>query len=160
MTLAELNALSGADAQDELLKCCGSRRWVKAMSALRPFATTEDLFSSADYLAGELTPEDWLEAFAAHPRIGERTSSGWSQEEQATALNADAEVQQKLARANEDYEDKFGFIFIVFATGKTPEEILTLLQQRIENDHMTEINNAAREQRKITRNRLEKLLAQ
>ncbi len=158
MTLAELNALPNTEAQRELLKCCGSQRWVKAMSAQRPFATTDDLFNAADAVARELTAEDWLEAFAAHPRIGERSPSPWSQQEQASALDADAGVQQELARGNQEYEERFGFIFIVFATGKTPDEILELMEQRLKNDRTAEIHNAAKEQRRITRDRLKKLL--
>ena len=158
MTLGELNHLSPGDAQQAFLQCCGSRRWVKLMTARRPFATTDDLLRAADEVAGELRQEDWLEAFAAHPRIGERSASAWSQQEQAAALNASESVQDKLARGNREYEAKFGFIFIVFATGKTPAEILTLFEQRMKNDRITEIANAANEQRHITRNRLQKLL--
>jgi OHCU decarboxylase len=158
MTLTELNALPPADAQTALLKCCGSKRWVKRMVAGRPFATADDLLQAADDAARELTDEDWLEAFAAHPRIGERSQSAWSQQEQAAALTAEADVQERLARGNRAYEDKFGFIFIVFASGKSPDEILQLLERRMKNDRAAEIRNAAGEQRKITRNRLQKLL--
>ena len=158
MKLAELNHLPPRQAQAELLKCCGSRRWVKLMMAQRPYATTDDLLTAADEVAAELVPEDWLEAFAAHPRIGERSESAWSQQEQAAALNAEPNVQERLARGNREYEAKFGFIFIVFASGKTPDEILSILERRMNNDLSTEIRNAAKEQRKITRNRLQKLL--
>lgn len=158
MTLAEFNDLRPADAQKSLLQCCGSKRWVKLMAAQRPFATVDDLLAAAEEVAGELRPEDWLEAFAAHPRIGERSTSAWSQQEQAAALAAGQEVQQELARRNREYEARFGFIFIVFASGKRPDQILELLEQRMQNDRDTEIDNAANEQRKITRNRLQKLL--
>ena len=93
------------------------------------------------------------------PRIGERSTSHWSQSEQAAALNAAEEVQQQLAQANRAYEDRFGFIFIVFASSKTPEQMLALLQERMRNTRAQEIENAAGEQRKITRARLEKLLS-
>ena len=158
MKLAELNDLPPADAQRVLRQCCGSRRWVTGMLMRRPFATTDDLLAAADRVAQELGPEDWLEAFAAHPRIGERSESEWSQQEQAAALDAGASVQEKLARGNREYEQKFGFIFIVFASGKQPGEILDLLEQRMKNGRTMEITNAADEQRKITRNRLQKLL--
>jgi OHCU decarboxylase len=158
MTLAELNDLPPTDAQKVLLQCCGSKRWVRLMTARRPFATTEDLFAAADDVARELRPEDWLEAFAAHPRIGERSKSAWSQQEQAAALEAEAGVQEKLARGNREYEKKFGFIFIVSASGKRPDQILELLEQRMKNERTVEITNAANEQRQITRNRLQKLL--
>lgn len=158
MTLASLNDLSSDEAEQELLKCCGSRKWAQAMVARRPFTALPDVLTIADEIGRELANEDWLEAFAAHPRIGERTLSAWSQTEQESALSAPAEIQQKLAQRNQEYEDKFGFIFIVFATGKSSEEILGLLDTRIENDQETEILNAAAEQQQITRNRLLKLL--
>jgi 2-oxo-4-hydroxy-4-carboxy-5-ureidoimidazoline decarboxylase len=158
MTLPELNDLPPAEAQQTFLRCCGSRRWVKLMTARRPFATAADLLAAADEVARELAPEDWLEAFAAHPRIGERSASAWSQQEQAAALDAEASVQERLARGNREYEAKFGFIFIVFASGKTPEQILSLLEHRMEHDRDMEIRTAAREQQQITRNRLQKLL--
>jgi OHCU decarboxylase len=158
MTLGELNQLPPGDAQQALLQCCGSRRWVKLMTAGRPFATIDDLFNAAEGAARELTEQDWLEAFAAHPRIGERSAAVWSQQEQAAALNASESIQDRLARGNREYEAKFGFIFIVFATGKTPPEILAILERRMKNDRAAEIANAANEQRHITRNRLQKLL--
>ena len=158
MTLGELNDLRPADAQQLLSQCCGSRRWVKLMTARRPFATIEDLLQAADETAHELTEADWLEAFAAHPRIGERSASPWSQQEQAAALDAAQSVQEQLARGNRAYEEKYGFIFIVFASGKTPGEILSILEQRMKNDRTVEIMIAAGEQRQITRNRLQKLL--
>ena len=158
MKLAELNDLPAAAAQQALLQCCGSRRWVQLMVAGRPYATTEELLEAAEAAADELTQSDWLEAFAAHPRIGERSTSAWSQQEQAAALDAAATVQERLARGNREYEAKFGFIFIVFASGKTPDEILAQLEHRVMHDRHTEILNAANEQRLITRNRLQKLL--
>ena len=158
MTLGELNHLPPSDAQEAFLQCCGSRRWAQMMTARRPYATTDDLFKAADEAARELTQADWLEAFAAHPRIGERSASAWSQAEQAAALDAEQSVQARLASGNRNYEDRYGFIFIVFATGKTPAEILAILEQRMKNDRITEITNAAHEQRQITRNRLQKLL--
>jgi OHCU decarboxylase len=158
VTLNELNELSADDAEREFLKCCGSPRWARFMTQRRPFDSLPDVLTAADEISRDLSDADWLEAFAAHPRIGERSMSAWSQDEQEAALNAGADTQQKLAQRNLEYEDKFGFIFIVFATGKTPEEILALIDVRIENDHETEIDNAAAEQQQITRNRLLKLL--
>jgi 2-oxo-4-hydroxy-4-carboxy-5-ureidoimidazoline decarboxylase len=158
MTLAELNALPAPQAQAALRQCCGSQAWVQRMIALRPFATTDDVLRAAQETAAALTAADWLEAFAAHPRIGERSASAWSQAEQAAALNAEQSVQAQLAQANAAYEQKFGFIFIVFASGKTPEQILRILRARMPNDRETEIRKAAAEQQQITRNRLHKLL--
>ena len=158
MTLAELNDLPAPAAQKALLQCCGSRRWVQYMVAGRPYATVEELLAGADAAADQLTESDWLEAFAVHPRIGERSTSAWSQQEQAAALHAPATVQDRLAQGNREYEAKYGFIFIVFASGKTPDEILSLLEHRVTHDRQTEILNAANEQRLITRSRLQKLL--
>ena len=158
MTLAELNALPAPAAQTALLQCCGSRRWVQRMMALRPFASAVDLLAAAEQAGRQLTDADWLEAFAAHPRIGENSTSAWSQVEQAAALRAAQDVRARLAAANAEYEQKFGFICIVFASGKTPEQILERLQARMRNSEEAEIREAAAEQQKITRARLKKLL--
>jgi OHCU decarboxylase len=158
VTLEEFNALPADEARAALLSCCGSRRWVQAVEQARPFATLAALLSEVDDVEQGLAADDWLEAFAAHPRIGERSASPWSQSEQAAALNAASAVQQQLAQANRTYEDKFGFIFIVFASGKSPEQMLGLLHDRMDNTREQEIENAAAEQRKITRTRLEKML--
>jgi OHCU decarboxylase len=158
VTLAQLNELAPAQAQAALRQCCGSRKWVQRMTALRPFATTDDVLRAADRAAMDLTTADWLEAFAAHPRIGERSASAWSQAEQAAALQAAQSVQDRLALGNAQYEDRFGFIFIVFASGKTPEQMLEIMHRRMDNDRETEIRNAAQEQQKITRARLNRLL--
>ena len=157
MTLDEFNQLPADEARATLLSCCGSRRWVQQVEQARPFASPDDLQRAVTTIEDELAADDWLEAFAAHPRIGERSTSHWSQSEQAAALNAAEDVQQQLAQANRAYEDRFGFIFIVFASGKTPEQMLALLQERMRNTRAQEIENAAGEQRKITRARLEKL---
>ena len=114
--------------------------------------------AAADDVALDLRPRDWQEAFAAHPRIGERSTSAWSQAEQPAALDAGEEVQQKLDRLNREYEAKFGFIFIVFASGKSPEEVLQLMETRMNNERDIEIANAAAEQQQITRARILKLL--
>jgi OHCU decarboxylase len=158
MTLHDLNDLDTEAAHSALLQCCGSQKWARRVSGLRPFATIDEVLRAAEDVGDELNEQDWLEAFAAHPRIGEKSASAWAQAEQAAALNADQSVQQALAAANAEYEKRFGFIFIVFATGKTPQEILGLLQLRLLNDRSTEIRNAATEQRHITRTRLRKLM--
>ena len=158
MTLDELNRASVEDAQRAFLKCCGSTRWAKRMVQQRPFDSFEALLGAADFADALLEDEDWLEAFAAHPRIGERSSSAWSQNEQAAALNSEEAVKQRLSALNGEYEKKFGFIFIVFASGKQPAEIVKLMEARMNNDRATEIRNAAEEQKKISRARLHKLL--
>jgi OHCU decarboxylase len=158
VTLDELNHAPRELAMRELLRCCGATRWAERMIAMRPFADRDALLQAAEDAADELMDDDWLAAFGAHPRIGEKSESAWSQREQAAALNAEAAAKQKLARANAEYEQKFGFIFIVFASGKTPGEILKLLEARMRNDRSTEIANAAAEQRRITRSRIINLL--
>jgi OHCU decarboxylase len=129
------------------------------MSEERPFRDTEQLLEMADRVWWSLTPADWREAFAAHPRIGETSGSRWSQQEQSGAASAQAAVLAELAEANREYERRFGHIFIVCATGKTAEEMLGLLRARLSNDPETELKVAAEEQRKITRLRLQKWLA-
>lgn len=158
MTLDELNALAPPDAQYMLLQCCGSHEWSARMVEQRPFAGVRALLEAADRTWLALGEPDWLEAFRTHPRIGERSGSAWSQGEQAGALSAADETKHALAAGNAEYEKRFGFIFIVFASGKTPDEILELLRQRLRNDRETELHNAAAEQMKITRLRLGRLL--
>ena len=143
-----LNALH--DPGPELLRCCGSRRWAERMAGARPFASFAALCEAADRV--ELSREDWLEAFGAHPRIGERRE-GWTEKEQAGVAPSAA-----LADANRAYEAKFGHVFLICATGKSGEEILARLQERMRNAPDAELRVAAEEQRKITRLRLEKLM--
>ena len=138
------------------------------MTATRPFANVGDLLTKADSIWSSLSPEDWLEAFRAHPRIGEKKAAAaqseeaqrWSAQEQSGIRNAAADTTAALAAGNRDYEQRFGFIFIVCATGKSSEEMLAILQVRLQNDAETETSAAAAEQRKIMRLRLEKLLQQ
>jgi OHCU decarboxylase len=166
--LARLNALSDAEAEGELLKCCGSRNWARQFAARRPFGNVEELMTTAEQIWWSLCEQDWLEAFSAHPQIGERTAErpqdaraqAWSEQEQAGARAIDEATQEELAEANRAYAHKFGHIFIVCATGKTAAEVLSLLRARLPNDSRIELRNAADEQRKITRLRLGKLLTQ
>ncbi|HVT46041.1 MAG TPA: allantoicase [Thermoanaerobaculia bacterium] len=146
-------------AAAELLRCCGSSRWVDAMLRARPFGSWDTFSAVADERWWELGRADWLEAFAAHPRIGERkTTSSWSQEEQASALDATQKALADLERANREYETRFGHIFIVCAAGKGAEEMLALVKERLRNDSESELRIAAEEQRKITQLRLQKLV--
>ena len=169
--LARLNALPAGEAESALLACCGSREWARRLAAERPFADVAALYTAADRVWGALGRADWLEAFRAHPRIGERSaadpaaagakaaaSRGWSQAEQAGTRAAGDTTRAALAEANRDYEARFGHIFIVCATGKSAEEMRALARQRLQNDPATELGIAAEEQRKITRLRLEKLV--
>ncbi|MGQ0714262.1 MAG: 2-oxo-4-hydroxy-4-carboxy-5-ureidoimidazoline decarboxylase [Gemmatimonadaceae bacterium] len=165
LALAQLNALSRADAERELLACCGSRAWVREVAAARPFADMDSLLGSADDIWWRLSPEDWLEAFSKHPRIGDRASSArpavertWSEGEQSGARGAAPAVLADLATANADYESRFGHVFLICATGKSADAILDQVRERLHNDPERELLVAAEEQRRITHLRLRKLL--
>jgi OHCU decarboxylase len=159
MTLAELNHLPEAAARTELLRCCGSHRWAALMAAERPFGTTDVLAAAAQRVWWSLAAADWLEAFAAHPRIGERSTSAWSAEEQEKAGGASDAVVARLAAGNRAYETRFGYTFLVNASGKSAEQILEILDRRLRNEPGDELQIAADEQRKITALRLRKLMS-
>jgi 2-oxo-4-hydroxy-4-carboxy-5-ureidoimidazoline decarboxylase len=165
--LSRLNALAAPEAREALRWCCGASRWVDAMAARRPFPDAHALFAAADEVWAGLGPADWSEAFSHHPRIGDKgalrerfaATRHWAAGEQSGVSAASEEVLDALARGNRDYEARFGHIFIVCATGKGADEMLGLLRQRLGNDPEAEARIAAAEQAKITRIRLEKLLA-
>jgi OHCU decarboxylase len=159
--LDRFNQLSDEEAAAQLLAVCHSRRWAKEMAAGRPYADLAALQRAADEVWLGLGPEDWLEAFAAHPRIGEAggASADWSRQEQAGVGGA-SDVQERLARGNADYEARFGHVFLISAAGRDAPEILAALTERLGNDPATELRVAAEEHRRITRLRLERLMAQ
>jgi len=162
-----LNRMSEKAAHKAFLDCCGSRKWAARMAANRPFGTSAELFVLADRIWPELAEEDWLEAFRHHPPIGGKRpaakqlskASRWSAKEQSTAQKAAPETLAELAAENRAYSQNFGYVFLICASGKTSEDILEALRKRMPNDPATELQIAAEEQRKITRLRLEKLLA-
>jgi 2-oxo-4-hydroxy-4-carboxy-5-ureidoimidazoline decarboxylase len=157
-----LDAEPAAAARARLAACCGSRRWIERMLARRPFRGHEALLDAAREEWWALGPEDWREAFAHHPRIGDRqtlrtrfaATGHLSEREQAGVDAASQEVLEALAAANRAYEARFGYIFIVCAAGKSAEHMLGLLQERLRNDPALEIRIAAGEQAKITALRL------
>jgi OHCU decarboxylase len=165
MTLEEFNALPPAKAEAMLLDCFGCARWAAGVSAQRPFEDMKALSEAADSHWRNLGRDDWLEAFSHHPQIGEKAASGseshrrWSEGEQTGARVATEDVKARLARGNRSYYDRFGHIFMVCATGKSAEEMLALLEQRLQNDPAQELPIAAEQQRQISRLRLEKLFA-
>ena len=168
MTLEELNHLPKPALAEALQKCCGSAAWVENMLASFPVSDAETLMDEANTAWNKLAEADWREAFSHHPKIGGdvealrakfASTSTWAEGEQASVKQASQETLEALAAGNEDYERRFGYIFIVCATGKTADEMLVLLHARLPNQPENEIRIAAGEQNKITRLRLEKLLA-
>lgn len=154
-----LNSLFGQAAVRFFHTACASGVWVDEMIARRPYVTVEAVLDEAQAVFGTLTESDWLEAFGGHPRIGERGDET-SNSEQAGASTASRETIRELIEVNRRYEDKFGFTYIVYATGKTADAMLGLARDRLGNDRSQEIANAAAEQRKITANRLRRMLCQ
>ncbi len=165
MTLAELNALPADAAREVFARCCGAREWVERMVARRPYASIGCLLSIAHEHWNALGSDAWREAFAHHPRIGDLESlrrrfastADLASREQARVGAASRAVLEALAEGNRAYEERFGYIFIVFATGLTAEEMLGLLRARLGNDPEVERTVAAREQWKIMRLRLDRL---
>ena len=158
MTLVELNRLPDVRAESEFLRCCASHRWAHLMATERPFANADVIAAVGQRLWWSLAAADWLEAFAAHPRIGERATSPWSAQEQSRAMAAGDDSRARLAAGNRAYEERFGYTFLVCATDKSAEEILAILERRLHNEPGDELQIAADEQRKITALRLNKLI--
>jgi OHCU decarboxylase len=165
VTLTEFNALPAAQAESALRDCCGAARWAAGVVERRPFDTMEALGQAAQGIWRSLERADWLEAFSHHPQIGEKAASGstsaraWAAEEQSGAQRAAKDVKTRLAQGNRAYFEKFGYIYIVCATGKSVQEMLAILEERLQNDPAKELSIAAEQQRLITHIRLEKLFA-
>jgi OHCU decarboxylase len=155
------NRLPDEEAAAELLAVCHSRRWAKQVAAGRPYPDLAALQQAADEVWLHLSPEDWREAFAAHPRIGEGggASADWSRQEQAGVGAAGRDVRERLAAGNAEYEARFGYVFLISAAGRDATEILAALTERLGNDPASELRVAAEEHRRITRLRLERLMA-
>ncbi|GAB3696218.1 2-oxo-4-hydroxy-4-carboxy-5-ureidoimidazoline decarboxylase [Spirosoma flavus] len=166
MTLPELNELTSAVRKAALMTCCGSSAWVTEMDKIFPVESRETLFDQAEVIWFTCSENDWREAFSHHPKIGDINSlrekfastRTWASGEQAGVSTASQDVLEQLAEGNRQYEEKFGYIFIVCATGKSADEMLEILRSRLPNRPEDEILIAAQEQDKITRIRLEKLL--
>src|SRR5215204_2164194 len=154
MQLNELNQLSPSQLKAELTKCCGSSAWAERMASLFPFTDKGKLFQKAAEVWNGLDEKDWLQAFQHHPKIGDvkslqekfASTAKWASGEQASVQQASLETIEKLAEGNQHYEAKFGYIFIVCATGKSAEEMLGILQARLPNEPADEIKIAAAEQ--------------
>ena len=166
MDLKKLNTWPEMVAFENLEKCCASKVWVAEMLRRRPYSDRSELFQTAETIWTKLSENDWKEAFLAHPKIGDvqslrkkfENTTGWAQSEQAGVKQAPEKLLVELSELNTKYEKKFGFIFIICATGKSAHEMLEAIKARIKNNLETELKNAAVEQLKITKIRLEKLL--
>ncbi|MES2591198.1 MAG: 2-oxo-4-hydroxy-4-carboxy-5-ureidoimidazoline decarboxylase [Bacteroidota bacterium] len=167
MTIGELNNLSTQEAFKALFKCCGSTLWAQNLTDFKPYKDKEELLKLSDMVWMSCENDEVLEAFAHHPKIGDlenlekkfASTKEWASEEQAGVNVAGSKTLEELAKANEEYEQKFGYTFIVCATGKTADEMLSLLLRRLMNDPETEYRIAKAEQNKITHIRLDKLIA-
>ncbi len=165
MEPSQINKASEEEAHRLIKRCCGASNWVNKMMADRPFASIDDLFARAEKYMDELSSDDWKEAFTHHPKIGElealrqkfNVTAQWEAGEQAGVASATDKLLEELRDLNNEYEKKFGYIFIVCATGKSAEEMLEILKARLPNAESDEIKVSANEQRKITRLRLEKV---
>lgn len=164
-TITAFDHMSASEAARLLAACCGATRWVDGMLARRPFGDIRTLLAAADDVWSAMDPSDWREAFEHHPRLGESRSAepqgererSWSAGEQAGMRDAASSDRTALAAANAAYEQRFGYICIICATGLGASEILRLTRERLANDPEDELAIAAEEQRKITRLRLLKL---
>ncbi len=166
MNIKQINILPRDELLIEFEKCCGSSTWVEKMVNSRPFYDADSLHEVSDKIWNSLSSQDYLEAFTHHPQIGDvdslkkkfASTANWAGNEQKGASQASDEVLQQLKLGNDEYLKRFGFIFIVCATGKTAQQMLDLLNDRLPNDKAIELHNAATEQNKITHLRLDKLL--
>ena len=160
------NEVPAHEAMAAVLPCCGSMAWARGLVARQPLRDEASLLAASDEIWNSLCEREWMEAFSKHPRIGEREapaaasaqSASWSEQEQHKVAAAGEPAQESLAQANREYEQRFGRVFIVCATGKSAMEILDILRRRLQNDDAAELREAAEEQRKITNLRLKKWL--
>jgi 2-oxo-4-hydroxy-4-carboxy-5-ureidoimidazoline decarboxylase len=169
MTLHDLNTMPQPQLRQELLNCCGSLAWAKIMLTHFPVDDLVELLENAEEVWFECSEDDWKGAFSHHPKIGDRESlaekfattpvaNDWAASEQSGVKTASEQTLDALAEGNREYEKKFGFIFIVCATGLSAEEMLEMLNSRLKNSPAAEIKIAADEQNKITKLRIEKML--
>ncbi|MSP18567.1 MAG: 2-oxo-4-hydroxy-4-carboxy-5-ureidoimidazoline decarboxylase [Bdellovibrionales bacterium] len=165
-TIKQFNSLTKLEAIDALTRCCGATRWASGMENQRPFSNRKSLIELGIKLWSQMGEADWRQAFKHHPKIGSADSlqkrfvatRDWAEQEQQGSQSASLSVLEALALGNQTYENRFGFIFIVCATAKKAEEMLQLLELRLNNDPQAELRIAAEEQGKITKIRLERLI--
>lgn len=165
MLITEFNQLDWGEAVAALTSCCAASRWVDAMVKVRPYTDSDAVLANADVVWQTMQTQDYFEAFAAHPKIGDLSSlqekyqntKALAAGEQTLVDQADESVLLALAEANDQYLNQYGFIFIVCASGKTAQQMLDLLLARLNNTRQQELINAAEEQRKIIMIRIQKL---
>jgi 2-oxo-4-hydroxy-4-carboxy-5-ureidoimidazoline decarboxylase len=165
MTIAKFDHLPQEKKRELLLQCCGSEEWVNKMLTIFPVEDLVELLDAAEQKWNECTELEQMQAFEHHPKIGDINSlkekftntAEWAATEQSVVINSNENILRELARANEEYVKKFGFIFIICATGKSANEMLSNLKSRLNNNKQEEVKIAAAEQLKITILRLEKL---
>ena len=165
--LEDLNRMSSTEAEAALRQCCGSSAWAQKMARARPFGSFEALCAAAERCFDGLSSDDWMQAFASHPRLGQKKSSeqsqtanAWSASEQSGVQAADSGLKDALAELNDRYFDKHGFTFILCATGRSVAEMIDSVRKRLPNSLEEERRIASGEQRKITRLRLERLVSE
>jgi 2-oxo-4-hydroxy-4-carboxy-5-ureidoimidazoline decarboxylase len=158
MDLETFNALTSHSAVAELTSCCSSPSWAKRLASSRPFATVGELIRCADHVLAQLGEDELDAALSGHPRIGERPAHASSRREQAGVATADVEVRTALLRANRDYEARFGYVYLVCADGRSGQELLNVLRERLGNDAATERAVLRDELSKINRIRLARLV--
>lgn len=158
--LDRFNSLPREVAEDALYGCFANRRWASTLVAARPYSDVIDALAAAEAAWSDMSDVEWLAAFEAHPRIGERGghAPAASAHEQSRVAQAEPETLAALAAENREYERRFGHVFLISASGRTAAEILEVLRERTNNDAATELSVASEEQRKITRLRLKALL--
>ena len=165
MNFSDFQILPIEDAEEALLCCCSSQNWANKMAQSRPFGSLEAMHSVATQIWEDLRVQDWLEAFEHHPRIGDRqalaarfaSTRNWSANEQVGVEKAEEDILDRLASGNEKYSQRFGYVFLVCATGKSALEMLNLLEARINNSPEEELQIAQQEQQKIMLLRLDKM---
>ncbi len=159
--IEEFNALPEKEAADSLYKCLASRRWAAEVSSRRPYADAQSFLTAAANALNRLTDADWVTAVKAHPRIGERGGDApeSSQREQNRAMQSAAATLAALEAENRQYEERFGYVFLIRASGRSGEEILSELRRRMSNDPALELAEARRELSKIAGDRLLELVS-
>jgi 2-oxo-4-hydroxy-4-carboxy-5-ureidoimidazoline decarboxylase len=159
--IEDFNALPQKEAEERLYGCLANRRWAAEVSSRRPYADAQSFLTTASDALDGLTDDDWVAAFKSHPRIGERGGDApeSSHREQSRALQSAGVTLDALETENRHYEERFGHVFLIRASGRSGEEILSELRRRMNNDSAMELAEACRELSKIAADRLSELVS-